>query len=63
LTAKVSYFSGYNALEEVNEFLAENAYEVQDVHVQFVRTSVQTGSGDVFGDVEESTEAYVTHPA
>jgi hypothetical protein len=65
VSAKVSAFYGSRALELVNEFLAENSYEVSEVHVQFVRTRVQTGAngGDIFTGVDETYEAYVTHPA
>lgn len=65
VSAKVSYFSGWRVIDEVNQFLAENSYEVEDVHIQFVTTRVQTGAegGDVFQSVDEVNEAYVTHPA
>jgi len=59
VSAKVSYFSGYSVVADVNEFLAKNSYEVEDVRVQFITTRYQ----DNQYREDSATEAYVTHPA
>jgi hypothetical protein len=67
MTAKVTYFSdsfnGMSLANRVSVFLAQNSYEVKDVSIQFVHTQVQTGHGDCFDNVQDTFEAYVTHPA
>lgn len=65
MSAKVTHFSGWDmrtfarvdVLASVNEFLAENSYEVGDVHVQFVTTRVQTGQLQEFGGIQTTMGA------
>jgi hypothetical protein len=49
-------------VDEVNRFLEDNSYEVEDVYIQFVTTVWVIDPASVGESVESSYEAFVTHP-
>jgi len=64
MSAQVTAFSSPwgPPVDDVNRFLQDNSYEVEDVYIQFVTTVWVISPASVGESVESRYEAFVTHP-
>jgi hypothetical protein len=49
-------------VDDVNRFLEDNSYDVEDVYIQFVTTVWVIDPASAYETVESRYEAFVTHP-
>jgi hypothetical protein len=64
MSAQVTAFSSSwgPPVDDVNRFLEDNSYDVEDVRIQFVTTRIMIDPTRAIDPVESSYEAFVTHP-